>query len=122
MCVCEVHTMAEEQLQVDQPPKSRRRSVGAVLKEAFFGDSDDEEIEIERGTKTKRSRWSMEGEVHKALRIMQRAMTDSDKAIPQEILANCCGVAFITYIKVGLLITGIAGSGVVMGRLKNGGF
>ncbi|XP_038865161.1 SH3 domain-containing YSC84-like protein 1 isoform X2 [Salvelinus namaycush] len=68
---------------------------------------------------------NMKSEAKKAAKIL-REFTDisngtgADKLIPANILAKCQGLAIITVIKAGFMITARGGSGIVIARLADG--
>ncbi|KAJ2384471.1 hypothetical protein GGI05_005000 [Coemansia sp. RSA 2603] len=63
---------------------------------------------------------SLEKECIKASKILNSFITPggfgSDKYIPQSILANAKGIAFLTVLKAGFIWSGRVGSGLVIAR------
>ncbi|CAB1330523.1 unnamed protein product [Coregonus sp. 'balchen'] len=68
---------------------------------------------------------NMKSEAKKAAKILREFTeisnrTGPDKLIPANILAKCQGLAIITVIKAGFMITARGGSGIVIARLADG--
>eukprot|EP00606_Chrysophyceae_sp_TOSAG23-5_P000677 GSChrysophyteH2.ASY1.ANO1.626.1 assembled CDS len=66
---------------------------------------------------------TMGSEIRKAAYSMHNLFTSDwleDKSIPAQLLANCCGIAFMTVAKAGFIFAGKVGTGLVVGRLPNG--
>ncbi|XP_029586739.1 SH3 domain-containing YSC84-like protein 1 isoform X3 [Salmo trutta] len=68
---------------------------------------------------------NMKSEAKKAAKILREFTeisnrTGPDKLIPANILARCQGLAIITVIKAGFMITARGGSGIVIARLADG--
>jgi lipid-binding SYLF domain-containing protein len=61
----------------------------------------------------------MLGMVWNADFVLSRALhPDNDRGVPAELFAKCRGIVLLTVVKAGLLVTGHAGTGVMMA--KNG--
>ena len=66
---------------------------------------------------------TMGSEIRKASYSMHNLFTSDwleDKSIPQQLLADCCGIAFMTVAKAGFIFAGKVGTGLVIGKLPNG--
>ena len=62
----------------------------------------------------------MQGDVDRAVTIIQAFRDIPEKSIPPEVLRNAKGVAIITVYKAGFIISGRGGSGVVVARTGKG--
>ena len=71
-----------------------------------------------------KERVGMRGMIHNALKTLEKIADPRyvkvDQALPQDILANAKGVAFLTTIKAGFLWSGAVGTGIVMAKLGPG--
>lgn len=66
---------------------------------------------------------TLEKEVKKAAKIITElfdSKLNKDKAIPIEMIRNCCGFAVLTVIKAGFIWSGKMGTGLVLCRLEDG--
>lgn len=68
---------------------------------------------------------SLKSEAKKAAKILRdftipSAKTGPDKIIPAGILANAEGLAILTVVKIGFLVTARGGSGIVIAKLNDG--
>jgi lipid-binding SYLF domain-containing protein len=62
----------------------------------------------------------MQDDVDRAATTIMAFRNIPEKSIPQEVLRNAKGVAIMTVIKAGFIVSGRAGSGVVVARLGKG--
>eukprot|EP00511_Aplanochytrium_stocchinoi_P010050 CAMPEP_0204873276 /NCGR_PEP_ID=MMETSP1348-20121228/40210_1 /ASSEMBLY_ACC=CAM_ASM_000700 /TAXON_ID=215587 /ORGANISM="Aplanochytrium stocchinoi, Strain GSBS06" /LENGTH=530 /DNA_ID=CAMNT_0052028531 /DNA_START=301 /DNA_END=1893 /DNA_ORIENTATION=- len=66
----------------------------------------------------------MTGQIHKAYKVMLKLIDPrvikDDQHIPLALMQKAKGIAFITVVKAGLIISGSAGTGIVITRLPNG--
>jgi len=62
----------------------------------------------------------LQDEVNQAATIIERFQAVPEKAIPKAVLKDARGLAILTVIKVGFVISGRGGTGVVVARTKNG--
>ena len=62
----------------------------------------------------------MQDDVNRAVATIQAFKNIPEKSIPPEVLRNAKGVAIMTVIKAGFIVSGRAGSGVVVARLRKG--
>lgn len=68
---------------------------------------------------------SLKSEAKKAAKILRdfmipSAKTGPDKIIPAGILANAAGLAVLTVVKIGFLVTARGGSGIVIAKTEDG--
>ncbi|MDR3555760.1 MAG: YSC84-related protein [Syntrophobacteraceae bacterium] len=62
----------------------------------------------------------MQDDINRAVATIQAFRDMPDKSIPQEVLRRARGVAIITVIKAGFMVSGHGGSGVVLARTRTG--
>jgi lipid-binding SYLF domain-containing protein len=62
----------------------------------------------------------MQDDVNQAATIIERFQEIPEKAIPQKVLRDAKGLAILTVIKAGYIVSGRGGKGVVVARTKNG--
>ncbi len=62
----------------------------------------------------------MQDDVNRAVATIQAFKNIPEKSIPPEVLRNAKGVAIMTVIKAGFIVSGRAGSGVVVARTRKG--
>ncbi len=62
----------------------------------------------------------MQDDVNRAVVTIQAFKNIPEKSIPPEVLRNAKGVAIMTVIKAGFIVSGRAGAGVVVARLRKG--
>ena len=62
----------------------------------------------------------MQDDVDRAVTTIMAFRNIPEKSIPPEVLRNAKGVAIMTVIKAGFIVSGRAGSGVVVARLGKG--
>ena len=62
----------------------------------------------------------MQDDVNQAVATIQAFKNIPEKSIPPEVLRNAKGVAIMTVIKAGFIVSGRGGSGVVVARLGKG--
>lgn len=62
----------------------------------------------------------MQDDVNRAVATIHAFRYMPDKSIPQEVLRRARGVAIITVIKAGFMVSGHGGSGVVLARTRRG--
>ena len=61
--------------------------------------------------------------IEDAIRVLQEMMKESDKSIPVSLIENCSGIAIVPdVIRVGLVIGGRHGKGVLLVRTSSGGW
>jgi lipid-binding SYLF domain-containing protein len=64
--------------------------------------------------------FQMENQISNACLMIHTSIKTGEQKVPSTILSMAKGVAFITILKVGFMVTGRYGSGVVLSRLPNG--
>lgn len=62
----------------------------------------------------------LQDEVDQAATIIERFQAVPEKGIPETVLKDAKGVAIMTVIKAGFVVSGRGGKGVVVARTKNG--
>ena len=62
----------------------------------------------------------MQDDINRAVATIHAFQDMPDKSIPQEVLRHAKGVAIITVIKAGFMVSGHGGSGVVLARTRRG--
>ncbi len=62
----------------------------------------------------------MQDDINRAVATIHAFRNMPDKSIPQEVLRRARGVAIITVIKAGFMVSGKGGSGVVLARTRRG--
>ncbi len=62
----------------------------------------------------------MQDDINRAVATIHAFRDMPDKSIPQEVLRRARGVAIITVIKAGFMVSGHGGSGVVLARTRRG--
>ena len=62
----------------------------------------------------------MQDDVDRAVATIQAFKNIPEKSIPPEVLRNAKGVAIMTVVKAGFIVSGRAGSGVVVARTRKG--
>lgn len=62
----------------------------------------------------------MQDNVDQATTIIQRFKSIPEKSIPRQVMRDARGLAIITVIKAGFIVSGRGGSGVVVARTKGG--
>ncbi len=62
----------------------------------------------------------MQDDVDQAVTIIQRFQDIPEKSIPREVLREAKGLAVITVIKAGFIVSGRGGTGVVVARTRKG--
>ena len=66
--------------------------------------------------------FQMENQISNACLMIHTSMKSGEQKVPSTILAMAKGVAFITILKVGFMVTGRYGTGIVLSRLPDGGW
>lgn len=68
--------------------------------------------------------YSMDNEIRKAtyslLNLTKDNAIEGEDSIPQSVLVNAKGIVFLTIFKLGFMLTGRVGTGLVMSRLEDG--
>lgn len=62
----------------------------------------------------------MQDDVDQAVNIIERFQSIPEKSIPRAVLRDAKGLAILTVVKAGFIISGRGGTGVVVSRLKKG--
>lgn len=62
----------------------------------------------------------MQDDINRAVATVEAFQAMPDRSIPQEVLRRAKGVAIITIVKAGFMISGHGGSGVVLARTRRG--
>ncbi len=62
----------------------------------------------------------MQDDVDQAVSIIQRFREIPEKSIPREVLRDAKGLAILTVIKAGFIVSGRGGTGVVVARTRKG--
>ncbi|KAG7347712.1 Las17-binding protein actin regulator [Nitzschia inconspicua] len=70
--------------------------------------------------KIRPSRLSMEGYIYNANRVLEACLDPKTKQVPTELVEKCKGVAIITMIQVGALVSLQYGTGLIMKKTESG--
>lgn len=66
------------------------------------------------------SRLSMEGYIYNANRVLEACLNPKTKELPAELVESCKGVAIITMVQIGVIVSLQYGTGVIMKKTETG--